>query len=220
MCARYGLMDPRLLANRFFLPSEVTGLAPRYNAAPTQHMPVIVQRGENAVESMRWGLVPSWAKDAAIGNKLINARSETIADKPSFRGPFRSRRCLIPATHFFEWADTDSGRLPHAIRMKDEPLFAFAGIYDANTHGAETPIRSFALLTTIPNEIMARLHNRMPAILRPEDEAAWLDPDAQPDDLRMLLRPYPAHAMEAYTVSRLVNSPRVDTPEVLRPFAA
>lgn len=221
MCARYGLTDMRLLANRFSLPTEVVGLTPRFNAAPTQRLPVILEGGGgNRAELMRWGLIPSWAKDTAIGNKLINARSETVEEKPSFRGPFRARRCLIPASHFFEWADTPAGRLPHAVRLTDGGLFAFAGIYDVNERATGEPIRSFALLTTAPNELMARLHDRMPAILRREDEAAWLDPDAGPDDLRQLLRPYPAEALEAYAVSRLVNSPRNDVPEVLRPFAA
>jgi len=220
MCARYGLTDPRLLANRFSLPGEVAGLAPRYNAAPTQRLPVIVQRGANEVEAMRWGLIPASAKDLGIGGTLINARSETVAEKPSFRRPFRTRRCLIPATHFIESGETPRGRPPHVIRLTDAPLFASAGIYDENARVADEPIRSFALLTTAPNGLVEHLHDRMPVILRPEDEAAWLDPDADPRDLHALLRPYPAEAMEAYAVSRLVNSPRVDTPEVLRPLVA
>jgi putative SOS response-associated peptidase YedK len=218
MCGRYAivLVGDGTLQRRFSLAELLDDPQPRYNAAPTQTLPVIVGDGSNTLTTMRWGLIPFWAKDASIGSRMINARAETVAEKPAFKRSLRSRRCLVPATGFFEWKRDGKEKEPYFIHLKDEPLFAFAGLWD-NWHdpdGAE--IRSFSILTTEPNDLMRGIHNRMPVILDRDDEQVWLDPDmSEPERLLPLLRPYPAREMDAFAVSRMVNSPMNDTPAVL-----
>jgi putative SOS response-associated peptidase YedK len=201
---------------RFSLEERADDLAPRFNVAPTQTLPVIVRNSPNHVAMMRWGLIPSWAKDASIGSRMINARAETVAEKPAYRKPLRSQRCLVPATGFFEWKQEDDGKTPYFIHLPDESLFAFAGLYDTWRDPDGQMVQSYTILTTAPNALMVGIHNRMPVILRHEDEDEWLDPaNAEPEQLLPLLRPYPAEEMAAYPVSRLVNSPQHDTPLVL-----
>jgi putative SOS response-associated peptidase YedK len=166
---------------------------------------------------MRWGLIPSWAKEAAIGDKLINARGETVAEKPSFRGPFRRTRCLVPASGFYEWQKTASGKVPHFIHLVDDDLFAMAGLYDVWHDPAGEDVRSYTIITTGANAMMAPIHQRMPVILRREDEETWLDPDAPTEVLQTLLRPYDG-AMDAYPVSTRVNRPDQDDPGVIEPL--
>lgn len=215
MCGRYDLSDVREIPQRFQLALLFAELEPRYNVAPTQTMPVIVARSPNHLELMRWGFVPSWSKD---GQGIINARAETVAEKPAFKQALRSQRCLVPACGFFEWKRTEQGKAPYRIRLKDGSLFAFAGIYNLWTSSAGEKIPTYAIITTQPNTLMEAIHNRMPVILRQEDEAAWLNPDeTEPERLLSLLAPYPAEEMDAYPVSRLVNVPRNDRPEVLLP---
>ncbi|MHB8648359.1 MAG: SOS response-associated peptidase [Thermomicrobiales bacterium] len=218
MCGRYAivLVGDGTLQRRFSLEELLDDPAPRYNVAPTQTLPVIVRNSPNRVEMMRWGLIPSWAKDPSIGSKMINARAETVAEKPAFRRPLRGQRCLVPASGFFEWKREGDGKIPHFIHLPDEPLFAFAGLYDIWRDPDGQVVKSYTILTTGPNDLMAGIHNRMPVILRREDEDEWLDPDnTEPEQLLPLLRPYPSHAMEAYPVSRIVNSPMNDVPGVL-----
>lgn len=218
MCGRYAIVlaGDGALQRRFSLEELLDDPASRYNVAPTQTLPVIVRNSPNRVEMMRWGLIPSWAKDAAIGSRMINARAETVAEKPAFRRPLRSQRCLVPASGFFEWKREGDGKTPHFIHLPDEPLFAFAGLYDTWRDADGQVVRSYTILTTEPNAVMAPIHNRMPVILRREDEDDWLDPEnTEPKHLLPLLRPYPARAMAAYPVSRMVNSPANDTPTIL-----
>jgi putative SOS response-associated peptidase YedK len=218
MCGRYAivLVGDGTLQRRFSLEELLDDPQPRYNAAPTQTLPVIVGDGSNTLTTMRWGLIPFWAKDASIGSRMINARAETVAEKPAFKRSLRSRRCLVPATGFFEWKRDGKEKEPYFIHLKNEPLFAFAGLWD-NWHdpdGAE--IRSFSILTTETNDLMRGIHNRMPVILGRDDEQVWLDPDmSEPERLLPLLRPYPAREMDAFAVSRMVNSPINDFPAVL-----
>ena len=218
MCGRYALvvMENGSLQRRFSLEEVLDETVTRYNVAPTQTMPVIVRHSPNHLEMMRWGLVPSWAKDVGVGNRMINARAETVAEKPAYRGPLRSRRCLVPATGFFEWKREGTSRTPYFIHLRDGALFAFAGLYDTwHAPGGEV-VRSYTIITTAPNDVTAPIHDRMPVILDPEDEETWLDPDVtEPMHLLPLLRPYPARAMDAYPVSRAVNSPAHDAPDVL-----
>jgi putative SOS response-associated peptidase YedK len=223
MCGRFTLtVDIADLQDAFpgvALPDE---LPPRYNIAPTQPVAVIANNGENMLEYYRWGLIPAWAKDPKIGNRMINARAETLAEKPAFRTAFKKRRCLIPTDGFYEWrADTQPGRktkTPMYIRLKSGKPFAFAGLWEAWRPEGAAPILTCTIITTTPNSLVEKIHDRMPVILPPEAYAQWLAQDDQaPDRLSKLLKPYPASAMTAYPVATLVNRPGVDSPELIQP---
>ena len=230
MCGRFTLHHTlEELEERFAAEIAVPWVAeagPRYNIAPTQNILVVTQNGARHLQGCHWGLIPSWAKDPAIGNKMINARAETLAEKPSFRTALSRRRCLIPADGFYEWqnaaADLPSGkkapRTPMHIRLQDGGLFAFAGLWDEWHAPDGSPLRSCTIITTAPNAVTAPIHDRMPVILHPEDEALWLDRSiTNASDLLPLLIPYPADTMEAYAVSRSVNAPTMDDPELIVP---
>ncbi len=230
MCGRFTLhhtleeLEERFAAE-IAVPSAAE-TAPRYNIAPTQDILVVTQNGARHLQGCHWGLIPSWAKDPAIGNKMINARAETLAEKPSFRTALSRRRCLIPADGFYEWqnaaADLPSGkkapRTPMHIRLQGGGLFAFAGLWDEWHAPDGSSLRSCTIITTAPNAVTAPIHDRMPVILHPEDEALWLDRSiTNASDLLPLLIPYPADTMEAYAVSRSVNAPTMDDPELIVP---
>ncbi len=219
MCGRYTLKTPvEALAKRFEV-KDVSSVVPSYNIAPTQEVAsVLSENGVRALEMLHWGLIPSWADDPEIGSRMINARAETVPEKPSFRRAFRSRRCLILADGFYEWRKTGGGKQPHYIRLEDGSPFAFAGLWESWKNGRE--IRSCAIITTEANEIVGEIHDRMPVILHPEDYDLWLDPDFdEKDPLTTLLKPYPASEMEAYPVSRYVNSPSNDDPGCVQPVS-
>ena len=219
MCGRYTLtVTGRVIMNLFDL-DEVPKIAPRYNIAPTQPA-LIVRMTEDGrcAANARWGLIPSWAKDPSIGSRLINARAETAAQKPSFRSAFRNRRCLVPADGFYEWKREASGKQPYYIRFTDGRPFAIAGLWETWRGGEERPIESFIILTTEPNSLIAPLHDRMPVILQPAAFATWLEPQpGDPPGPPSLLRPHPPEHMEAVPVSRRVNSPANDDPDCLLP---
>ncbi len=224
MCGRFTLHHTlEELEERFAAEMVVAeGTEARYNIAPTQDILVVTQNGARHLQAYHWGLIPSWAKDPAIGNKMINARAETLAEKPSFRTALQRRRCLIPADGFYEWQDSPGGtkapRTPMHIRLKGGGLFAFAGLWDEWHTPDGSPLRSCTIITTAPNAVTAPIHDRMPAILRPEDENLWLDHAiTQASDLTSLLVSYPAEAMEAYAVSRQVNAPTIDDPACIEP---
>jgi putative SOS response-associated peptidase YedK len=183
---------------------------PRYNVAPTQDVPVIrlVPEGRE-LAALHWGLIPPWAKDPAIGNRMINARSETAAQKPAFRDAFKKRRCLLVADGFYEWKKTPDGKQPYFIHLRDDSAFALAGVWERWSHDQQR-IESCTLFTTEPNELMRPIHDRMPAIIGREDYQRWLDPKTDPDDAGKLLKPFDAEKMEARPVSRRVNSPKTD----------
>jgi len=212
MCGRYTLRTPvETLAEEFGISDPLPEIPTRYNIAPTQEVAAVLEEDEERkLEMLRWGLIPSWADDPAVGNRMINARSETAAEKPSFRTAFRKRRCLILADGFYEWQKTNGGKQPYYIRMEDGSPFAFAGLWESwDKYGGE--IRSCTILTTDANEMVREVHHRMPVILPPETYDLWLDPDMQETEpLLDLLRPYPDDGMEAYPVSRFVNSPSND----------
>ncbi len=194
-------------------------MVPRYNLAPTQFVATIKQALDvpPAIAMARWGLIPSWAKDASIGNKLINARGETAATKPSFRSAFRHRRCLILADGFYEWRVEGGSKQPYYISMKDGQPFALAGLWERWDDGqSELPLTTCTIITTEPNEMMSRLHRRMPVILPAAQYARWLDP-ANEDvaNIQQLLLPFDSDAMTARPVSLMVNNPRNDGPQVL-----
>jgi len=219
MCGRFNLVRPGNLQYRFDTINDLADLQPRYNIAPSQQVLIVTSARE--MELVRWGLVPSWAKDANFGNRTINARAETIADKPAYRKPLRFQRCLIPATGFYEWKSTETGKVPYHIRLKSGEVFGFAGLYDV-WHGEDgVELRTCTIITTGPNELVAPIHNRMPVIIRREDEAVWLDPEeTEPERLVELLKPYPASEIEAYPVSSAVNSAMNESESMIEPLAA
>ncbi|GAB4122281.1 MAG: SOS response-associated peptidase [Roseiflexaceae bacterium] len=220
MCGRYTLSTIEGLQERFALSSAVDQVTPNYNSAPTQQLPVIVRNSPNRLVLMRWGLIPSWVKQIDQRTTLINARAETLSEKPSFRKAFASQRCLIPTTGFYEWQQHERGKQPYFIRLRDQGVFAFAGLYDRWRDPQGGEIHSFTIITTEPNELMGSIHTRMPVILTPAEEEHWLDPRiSAAADLMPLLDPYPSEAMEAYPVSALVNSPRNNTPSLIDPVA-
>ena len=216
MCGRFTLSaDKKSLENAFPGAAILADIAPRYNIAPSQPVAVIRDIHTKAVEFLRWGLIPHWAKDEQIGHKMINARAETLAEKPSFREPFKRRRCLILADGFYEWHKDPHGRhtVPMYIRLKSGRPFAFAGLWDSWRSGDEE-LRTCTIITTTSNELVASIHDRMPVILAPENYWEWISADVK--DLKShegLLVPYPSDEMEAFRVSARVNDPKVEGPE-------
>jgi putative SOS response-associated peptidase YedK len=218
MCGRYTLKSPlSVLTERFDIEESPSSLSPSYNIAPTQQVATVLsENGKRKLEMLRWGLIPSWADDPEIGNRMINARSETVAEKPSYRRAFKRSRCLILADGFYEWQRTDSGKQPFHIRMQDESPFAFAGLWESWDKG--DGLRSCTIITTEANDLVGEVHNRMPVILHAEDYEMWLDLDFdEREPLTSLLKPYPAETMEAYPVSRRVNKPSNNEPGVVEP---
>lgn len=221
MCGRYTLSSPSAkLFEKFEIGGEAPELTPNYNVAPTQSVAAIIEGdGIRRLEALRWGLVPSWAKDPSIGSRMINARSETAHEKPSFRTAFKRRRCLIPADGFYEWKKEEGGKQPFHIHMKDGEPFAFAGLWET-WDGGEGEVRTCAILTTEANEMMSEIHHRMPVILPAELHDAWLGGEAEKDELIAMMEPHPSGGMEAYPVSRFVNKPSNNDPSCVEPVSA
>jgi putative SOS response-associated peptidase YedK len=223
------------LAMQFGVPETAVATlppsVPRYNIAPTQPIAAIrlAEDGQRELTFFHWGLIPSWAKDVKIGSRMINARSETVTEKPSFRAAFKRRRCLIPADGFYEWQKQTNGKQPMFIRPaegEEQPglslpkrPFALAGLWEVWRDPDGSALQSCTILTTTPNELMAPIHNRMPVIIEPEDYDLWLNPEPDPEQGLHLLRPYPAEKMTAYPVSTVVNNPRNETPDCIQPIA-
>ena len=212
MCGRFSRHHkPDEIAERFDVELIDFDFDPRYNIAPSQISPVIAFQSERKMMAAKWGLVPFWAKDPAIGNKLINARAETLAEKPSFKNALAKRRCLIPADGFYEWQKKSKGpSQPYFVRLNGGGLFAFAGLWELWKNPEGGMLQTFTIITTEPNELIKTFHHRMAVILKPEDEGAWIDPENSVNDVLPLLKPYPAEGMEAYMVSRAINSPSTD----------
>lgn len=209
MCGRYTVSaDPQLVAQRFGV-APAPGLRPRYNLAPGQDAPVVLAAPAPRMSLLRWGLLPSWATGAQA-KPQINARAETLADKPFFRESFKWRRLLVPADGWYEWPHRGADRAPRLYRLKDGGLFAFAGIWESG---------SFSIVTVPANPLVARVHDRMPAVLPRDGEAEWLDPKTPPERLRELLLPHPSERLEARRVSERVGSVAVDEPSLLAPAA-
>jgi len=217
MCGRFTLYTPLgEIVSRFAVESVQAELRPKYNLAPTQEIAVITVNSPRTLRQMRWGLVPSWAKDLSIGSKMINARAETLLEKPSFRTAVRRRRCLIPTEGFYEWRQTGGRKQPMYIHLKSGEPFAFAGLWEEWRSPEGEVVRSCSIITVEPNELMATIHNRMPAILQNEaEEALWLEGGVE--EATPLLRPYPAENMEGYSISTWVNSPAMDMLECILP---
>ncbi len=211
MCGRFIIeADADAIRQAFKLDSVNLPVQPSYNIAPTHNVATVVQRdGKNVLESMRWGLIPVWAKDMSMGARMINARAETIAEKASFKRPLKKQRCLIVADGFYEWRRDGASKIPMFIRCKTKGPFAFAGLYDTWKSSDGQAITSCAIITTGANELMQAIHDRMPVILPKKAYKFWLDPANQDlGELAALLQPYPADKMTAYPVAPLVNSIR------------
>ena len=219
MCGRFSFaVEDALIWERFGVRVRTAIYKARYHCAPTKQLAVVSSSNPGELSFYRWGLIPFWAKDQSIGNRLINAKSETVTEKASFRNAFRNRRCLVPSDGFFEWR-RGTVKTPYRIHMKNNEPFAMAGIWDKWTAADGEIIYSFSILTTVPNALMQQIHERMPVILRREDEGKWLENTAE-KELQDLLKPYPAEEMEAYPISTLVNSPKNDRPEIFIPASA
>lgn len=226
MCGRYVVKSsPRRIREQFGIPEKAgsartEGWRPRFNLAPQQEAPIIRWiAGRRCLDSLRWGLVPPWAEDPAIGNRLINARSESAPDKPAFRAAFQSRRCIVPADGFYEWEVCASGKQPFYIHRKDGALLAMAGLWECWNAPDGKPLESFTILTTAANAWMKQLHDRMPAILRDDETTRWLDPTSESDALRALLRPLGEGELTAHPVGKAVGNVRNDRPDLIAPAA-
>jgi putative SOS response-associated peptidase YedK len=222
MCGRYRLSRHKeMLAERFDVDWD-NDWTPRYNIAPGQNVPVIRQdpdQPKRLGSRMRWGLIPSWAKDASIGYKMINARAETVATKPAFREAVKKRRCLIPADGFYEWKKHGKTKTPFCFTMADEAIFAFAGIWEFWRNPEGQTIESCSILTTTPNALLAGVHDRMPVILPDDAYDLWLDPGFQkPGAICDLLQPFDAELMRKYEVSSRVNVVKNDDPACAEPL--
>ena len=222
MCGRFALDIPLSALAGFFRVDEIIDIGPRFNISPTQMVPAIFNdsdTGRRVLKMFRWGLIPSWAKDASIGSRLINARSETAAEKPAFRSAFRRRRCLIPTTGFYEWKRSGTSKHPYHICMRDSALFAFAGLWEQWQGGEQGAVETCAILTCEPNELMSPIHNRMPVIIEPSEYDLWLDTGVTDTNaLKPLMKSYPADRMTAYPVSARVNTPSNNDPSCIVPL--
>jgi putative SOS response-associated peptidase YedK len=221
MCGRFVLTSPLDAVQELFGITERPNLAPRYNVAPSQEVPVVRRTRDGQgreLALLRWGLIPYWAKDPSVGYKMINARVESVATKPAFREPFRRRRCLIPADGFYEWQKDGKRRQPWLVRLKGGGLFAFAGLWDYWRDPAGQPVHSCTIVTGPANALLTPLHDRMPVILAPDDFARWLE--AEPDEAARLLRPCPDEWLETFPVSARVNSPANDDGDLVLPLEA
>ena len=217
MCGRFTLSQPiNAIASAFNI-AQIPPLEPRYNIAPTQLIPSILSApgGEKQLQMLRWGLIPSWAKDDKISAKLINARAETVSEKPSFKAAFKRRRCLIIADGFYEWQRQEKKKQPYYFRLQNAQLFAFAGLWEQWKSPDEDIINSCTILTTEANDLLRPIHDRMPVILESKNYELWLDSEAQQTQLQQLLRPYQADLMTSCTVSTKVNNPKNNTPECI-----
>lgn len=222
MCGRFAL-SPITNKIEHLLP-EVRidqAIAPRYNISPGQEVACILNQSEKKVELLKWGLIPFWAKDPSIGNKMINARAETLAEKASFKTPFRRKRCIILASGFYEWKKIPGTKLkqPFYISLKDKSVFAFAGLWDSWKQSDSNFLKSCTIITTSPNELMSEIHDRMPVILAPDSIPKWLHVEEQEtQSLQILLEPFDSNLMEAYEVGKYVNIPGYDSSDCIKPI--
>jgi putative SOS response-associated peptidase YedK len=222
MCGRYAITQPPAeLAKLFGAIGALPNFPPRFNAAPSQMMPIIRQTANGTRELVlaRWGLIPSWSRGANSQYSMINARAETVHNKPSYREAFQHRRCLVPANGFFEWHTVRKRKQPYYFSLRNESVFAFAGLWEKWDGGEDGPIESFTVIVTDANACVAPVHERMPVLLSPDDCDRWLGEGATTPSLpNDLLKPYPAPAMKVWPVSRLVNSPTNDQADVIEPY--
>lgn len=219
MCGRYSLVCIDDLGNRFRVFNPLIGARSRFNISPRNEMPVIVRGQETELVMMQWGLIPHWVQGQKPAKPLINARAETLAEKSSFRSLLANHRCLVPATGFFEWKTEGHRKTPFYISLKGSPCFAFAGLYDTWHDPTGKKTDTYTIITIVPNELVANIHNRMPAILKREDEERWLSGESfTVGNLNDILAPYPPGEMTMYPVSPLLNNPVIDDERVIAPL--
>jgi len=215
MCGRFSISkEANEIEDRFEIHIDPAMFTKNYNAAPSQTLPIITNEEPEQASFHRWGLIPHWAKDESIGNKLINARGETIAEKPSFRDAVEKRRCLVVTDGFYEWQRSGSEKQPYRITLSDESLFAFAGLWESWNAPDGREVRTFTIITTEPNDLMKSIHNRMPVMLDQENERLWVS-DEPLEDVLHLLKPYNENEMNAYPVTKRVNSPKNNDSSVM-----
>ncbi|MEN6395198.1 MAG: SOS response-associated peptidase [Methanoregula sp.] len=218
MCGRYSLACIDDICGRFRVIDPSIGFRSHFNIAPGSTNPVIVAHERVEAVMMQWGLVPHWAKDITATHHPINARAEGLLEKPMFRDLVRTKRCMVPASGFFEWKQEGGRKIPFYFSVRDDPVFAFAGLYDIWRNPSGTTLATYTIITTAANSLMAPVHDRMPAILQQDDEIRWLSGTALPEDeMSRILAPYPAERMEGYPVSERVNRPAVDDEQVILP---
>lgn len=218
MCGRYTLAKKAEDVAKRFKVDVPNHYKPRFNAAPTQLLPVITADSPEGLSWFYWGLIPAWSKNKSISQKLINARAETVEEKASFRTALQQRRCLIPADGFYEWKPVSKkGKVPYRITLLNEELFAFAGLWEEYEDDEGDAVHTFTIITTQANSTLESIHDRMPVILSREAEGLWLDPKTSAEDLRKVLQPYDRDATRFYTVSARVNGPALDEPSLINP---
>lgn len=217
MCGRYTLEFDNDFFKRFKTTNKID-FKPRYNVAPSYDMPVIVSHSPNTVEIMKWGLIPFWEEKKEKPHGLINVRDDTLIQKAWGHKYLQHQRCLVPSTGFFEWKRTTDGKIPYYFHLTDRKYFSFAGMYSTYTQPSSgRELKTYTIITTSPNAVMEHVHNRMPVILKEEDEDAWLNPDTvEIDQLQNFLKPYAARSMSAYSVSKKVNSPAYDRADIIQ----
>ena len=217
MCGRFTAVDVKAIYEKYELSDRLPSLQPSYNIAPSHEIPAIVGTNEgNRLLMLRWGLIPSWSKDDSFAFKMINARAETIDQKPSFKNLLTRRRCLIPADGFFEWKKEEKSKTPYRFILENEKPFAFAGLWDSWKNEKGETLYTFTIVTTSPNKMIEEVHDRMPVILNDQGEKIWLDPNTEDKKvLKELLIPYPSELMDKYQVSSYVNSSRNPGPKAI-----
>lgn len=221
MCARFFLFADRIdLMKEFDLPEILDEIIPRYNISPTSDVLVVLNvENKRQLRFLKWGLVPFWAKDATIGQKLINAKAETISEKPSFCNAYKSRRCIIPANGFYEWKQEDKYKQPYAIKSREDKLLGLAGIWE-QWDRQEQLLETCAIITTSPNKLIEPIHNRMPVIINKTDYSTWLDSTTPIEAVHHLLKPYPNELLIVYPVDRKVGNPRINDASCIQPVSS
>lgn len=217
MCGRYTVSVVPEAIEEYFGIKMPEDYHQRYNSAPSQLLPVITNKDPELIQAFKWGLIPSWAKDINIGHKMINARSETITEKPSFKNAFKTKRCLVIADSYYEWKNSEDGKIPYRIKLSDHEVFAFAGIWEIWNH--EETIKSFSIITTKAVKELSDLHERMPVILPKENMKAWLSDSLKQEEALGIINDCIKNNFEYYQVSKKVNSPMNDSKELIQKVA-
>ena len=218
MCGRFSIAKEAEDIVARFETKLANAFSKNFNAAPTQSLPVVTNKEPEVINFYRWGLIPFWAKDPSIGNRMINARAETINEKSSFKNIFKNKRCLVISDGFYEWKRIEAKKQPYRIVLKSEELFSYAGLWDSWNDGEGNYLNTFIIITTEANEMMKELHDRMPVILYKEDEMKWLNNDSDSSFLTDLLKPYPSDFMKMYPVSNMVNSIHNNSSDLIVPL--
>jgi putative SOS response-associated peptidase YedK len=218
MCGRFGLWLEEGIYHRFNIATEIGEIPRGYNIAPGMNALVVTRNSPNRGEVMRWGLIPPWARDIKIGYKMINARAETITERPAYRNCLKTKRCLVPFNAFYEWSRSGKDKTPYLFHDKAEPYLSFAGLYEIAHDGDNKEIKSFTIITTQANQLMNSVHERMPVILTQEEEEMWLDKESSQEKLLALLDGYKSQTFESYEVSTRVNSAQNNDAGIIEPL--